>query len=57
MEKTIKMFIETADGKRMEQDIPQGLVDIYIEKGWKEVVEEKPEKEEKTYFNTKRNSK
>lgn len=63
MEKTVKMFIETTDGKKLEQDVPEGLIAIYLEKGWKEVKEitfEKPlkaEKTEKTYFNTKKNNK
>lgn len=39
MKDTIKMFI-IVDGKKLEQDIPKGLVDIYLEKGWK-VFEEK----------------
>ena len=61
MEKTVKMFIETTDGKKLEQDVPQGLVDIYIEKGWI-VVEEKVEKpiEEpvaKAFFSTKKTNK
>lgn len=62
MEKMIKMFIETPDGKKLEQDVPQGLVEIYLEKGWKKVekVIEEPlrfEKTEKTYFNTRKKNK
>ena len=41
MEKTVKMYIEIQDGSKMEQDVPQGLVDIYLEKGWKIVEETK----------------
>lgn len=59
MEKTIKMFIETENGKKLEQDVPQGLVDIYTEKGWKEVETKKVNSEkpaEKTYFTTKKSN-
>lgn len=60
MEKTIKMFIETDYGKKLEQDVPQGLVDIYTEKGWKVVETKKATAEkptEKTYFTTKKSNK
>ena len=62
MNKTIKMFIETADGKKLEQEIPEGLVEIYFEKGWKRVTEEEKksyetleEPIEKSFFSTKKN--
>jgi len=51
MNETVKMYIETTNGEKLEQEVPKGLVEIYYEKGWKIVVEEKPKK---TYFNTKK---
>jgi hypothetical protein len=61
MEKTIKMFIETTDGKKLEQNVPEGLMEIYLEKGWKKVekpIEKPAEKvEEKPFFSTKKTNK
>lgn len=63
MEKAIKMFIETTNGTKLEQNVPEGLVAIYLEKGWK-VVEEttikeptKTEKKEKSYFGSRKKNK
>jgi hypothetical protein len=60
MENTIRMFIETTNGEKLEQDVPQGLVEIYHEKGWKEVpkeVEEPTKKEVEEPFFTSKKSK
>lgn len=58
MEKTIKMYIKSNDGKKLEQEIPSGLVGIYLEKGWIEIEEpQKIEKEEKSFFGTKKTNK
>lgn len=53
MEKTLKMYIIATDGKRLEQDIPEGLVEIYREKGWKEIPKENTNK---SFFNNKKNN-
>ena len=50
MSDKIKMYI-IVDGKKLEQEIPVGLVDIYREKGWKEV---KVVEEKKSIFSIKK---
>ena len=62
MEKTIKMFFETTDGVKLEQDVPNGLVEIYLEKGWKVIENPKSEEKvettfEKQFFGTKKGNK
>lgn len=55
MEKTVKMFIKTNKGEILEQNIPEGLVVIYLEKGWKKIEENSQKPTEKQFSTAKKN--